>query len=373
MNRADARSSIARSVVRAARRAIGTEREQEHSMTHEFTKGAAGTLLAAAMAIAGWSIGPAGGLAAAAPPQGEAKREDPAGKQNEKKQQNRDATQDTTEPTIDLAPLEKVGDACWSELRTKRIYFAHQAIGSEVLTGLRELMRRKPALNIPITSYAEPDRTDGTVHSVFETPAIVEGNAGRRGSPEKKIDEFSSFLRSSEGANIDIAMLKFCYGDLGRLTDAEELFGRYTKAIEEIRRERPGIHLIHCTVPLKAEEHGAKGRLKRLVGAGSDASNAARSRYNELVRQRFPAAQVLDFAATQSKRPDGTLATVEVGGKRVQVLADEYTEDGAHLNRLGQLVLAREFLLTLSHQCGGEAERVTAAGGATASEPGNRE
>ena len=86
MNRADARSSIARSVVRAARRAIGTEREQEHSMTHEFTKGAAGTLLAAAMAIAGWSIGPAGGLAAAAPPQGEAKREDPAGKQNEKKQ-----------------------------------------------------------------------------------------------------------------------------------------------------------------------------------------------------------------------------------------------------------------------------------------------
>ena len=351
-------------------------------MIHELTKGAAGTVLAAAMGIAGWSIGPAGGPVAAKPPQGEgatdkvtdkATGKQDEKKQNEKPQEKGGASQEGTEGTLDLAPLEKVGDACWSELRTKRIYFAHQAIGSEMLTGLRELMRRKPALGIPIAAYAEPDRTDGSVHSAFETPAIVEGNAGRRGSPEKKIDEFSSFLRSSEGANIDIAMLKFCYGDIGRLTDAEELFGRYTKAVEEIRRERPSIHLIHCTVPLKAEEHGAKGRFKRLVGAGSDASNAARSRYNELVRQRFASAQVLDLAAAESKRPDGTIATVEVGGKRVQVLADEYTEDGAHLNRLGQLVLAREFLLTLSHQCGGEADRVTAAGGATSAEPVNRE
>ena len=333
-------------------------------MFFEFTKGAAGLLLAAAMPIASLPMPDA-----PKPPQGDGA----TGPKDEKKQETRETTQAVVEPTIDLAPLEKVGDACWSELRTKRIYFAHQAIGSEMLTGLRELMRRKPALGIPIAAYAEPDRTDGSVHSAFETPAIVEGNAGRRGSPEKKIDEFSSFLRSSEGANIDIAMLKFCYGDIGRLTDAEELFGRYTKAVEEIRRERPSIHLIHCTVPLKAEEHGAKGRFKRLVGAGSDASNAARSRYNELVRQRFASAQVLDLAAAESKRPDGTIATVEVGGKRVQVLADEYTEDGAHLNRLGQLVLAREFLLTLSHQCGGEADRVTAAGGATSAEPVNRE
>lgn len=338
-------------------------------MFYEITKGTAGLLLAAAMPIATSSIAPPGKPTETKPPQGEGTTE----RQDGKKQDKREITQEALEPTVDLAVLEKVSDSCWSELRTKRIYFAHQAIGSEMLTGLRDLMRRKPALDISITAYAEPDRTDGTVHSVFETPAIVEANAGRRGSPEKKIDEFSSFLRSSEGANIDVAILKFCYGDIGRLTDAEELFGRYTKAIEEIRRDRPNIHIIHCTVPLKAEEHGAKGRFKRLVGAGSDASNAARSRYNDLVRQRFAASTVLDLAATESKRPDGTIATVEVGGKRVQVLADEYTEDGAHLNRLGQLVLAREFLLTLSHQCGGDAERVTAAGGTAAGDSGNRE
>lgn len=330
-------------------------------MFYEITKCAAGLLLAAAMPIASWSVAPSGvptpgDVATAKPPQGE----------------KRESTEQSVEPTVDLGTLEKVNESCWSELRTKRIYFAHQAIGSEMVTGLRELARRRPAFAMTVTAYAEPDRTDGTMHSVFETPALVEGNAGRRGNPEKKIDEFSSFLRSSEGANIDIAILKLCYGDIGRMTDAEELFGRYTKAIEEIRRERPKIHIIHCTVPLKAEEHGAKGRLKRLVGAGSDASNATRSRYNELLRQRFPAEQVFDLAAAESKRPDGTTASVEVGGKRVQVLADEYTDDGAHLNRFGQLVMAREFLLALSRQCGGGAAPTTVTG-AGITESGNRE
>ena len=325
-------------------------------MFYECTKGAAGLLLAAAMPIASWSAGPSADVAAVKPPQGE----------------KRESTDQASEPTVDLGMLEKVDESCWSELRTKRIYFAHQAIGSEMVTGLRELARRKPALALTITAYAEPDRTDGTTHSVFETPALVEANAGRRGNPEKKIDEFSSFLRSSEGANVDIAILKLCYGDIGRMTDAEELFGRYTKAIEAIRRERPTIHIIHCTVPLKSEEHGAKGRLKRLVGAGSDASNATRSRYNEMVRQRFPAEQVLDLAAAESRRPDGTTATVEVGGKRVQVLADEYTDDGAHLNRFGQQVMAREFLLALSRQCGGAAPPTTGTAAGT-TESGNRE
>ena len=329
-------------------------------MHSEFTKGVAGLLLAAAMPIASWSVVPAGDGAPAKPPQGE------------KSQEKREATEQSVDPAVDLGALEKINESCWSELRSKRIYFAHQAVGSEMLTGLRDLSRRMPAVAMTITAYAEPDRTDGTVHSVFEAPALVEGNAGKRGNPEKKIDEFSSFLRSSEGAKVDVAILKLCYGDIGRMTDAEELFERYTKAIEEIRRERPKIHFIHCTVPLKAEEHGAKGRLKRLVGAGSDASNATRSRYNEMVRQRFPSDQVLDLAAVESKRPDGTTATVEVGGKRVQVLADEYTDDGAHLNRFGQLVMAREFLLALSRQCGGNAGPTTVTG-AGVTESGNRE
>lgn len=277
-------------------------------------------------------------------------------------------TQETRHDDVDLAPLDAIDAACWSTLRTKRVYFAHQAIGSEVITGLRELMRTRPAANLEIVAYAEPDTSDGQTHTSFDAPAVVEGPSGRRGNPERKIDEFVRFLRSSEGANIDIAMLKLCYGDIGRMTDTEQLFKKYMDAVEEIRRERPNIHLIHCTVPLKAEEHGAKARMKRWVGAGSAASNAARARFNDAVRTRFPAEQILDIAKAESHRPDGTPMTVEHDKKLVPALCDEYTDDGANLNRRGQLLLAREFLVTLSHQCGASPAKTTSASGSQ--EPG---
>jgi len=271
---------------------------------------------------------------------------------------------------IDLAPVDAIDESCWSTLRTKRVYFAHQAVGSGIVLGLREIMRTHPAANLEIVAYAEPDSSDGTTHTSFDAPAVVEGVAGRRGNPERKIDEFVRFLRSSEGAKVDIAMLKLCYGDIGRMTDTEELFSKYVKAVEELRTERPNIHIIHCTVPLKAEEHGAKARMKRWVGAGSASSNAARERFNDAIRTRFPAEQILDIAKAESHRPDGARTTVEHDDKAVPVLCDEYTDDGANLNRKGQLVLAREFLVTLSRQCG---QRPAATvGSAGAEEHGDR-
>ena len=305
--------------------------------------------------------------------------EDPAPpKQNKTERAEKDratGAQDAADPVVDLSALDKVEEGCWSELRTRRIYFAHHEIGSEMIAGLHETMRRNPAAKLEILAYAEPDKTDEAAESVFESPAIVEAQSGRRGDPEKKIEEFSSFLRGSEGAKVDIAILKFCYGDIGRMTDTAALLERYAKAVDTIQRERPNIHIIHCTVPLKAEEHGMKGRMKRLVGAGSDASNAARSRFNEALRQRFPAAQVFDIAAIESRRPDGSFSSVEVNGKRVQTLASEYTEDGVHLNRLGRIVLARDFLVTLARQCGGGAHPIAGVevGGANPAEPDPRE
>jgi|GEM_PF-626520 len=283
------------------------------------------------------------------------------------------AHHETLEPVLDLSQVAAIDLGCWSELRTRRIYFAHQAVGSDMIAGLHEVMRLKPESRMSVVAYAEPDKTDAAAQSAFDAPAIVEGLAGRRGDPEKKIDEFARFLRSDEGSKVDIAVLKLCFGDIGRNTDAAALAARYQKAVDEIRRERPNIHFIHCTVPLKAEEPGTRGRMKRLVGAGSNASNAVRARYNEEIRRRFPAEQVFDIAAVESRRPDGSEATVEVNGKRVQALAAEYTEDGAQLNRVGRMILAREFLVTLSHQCGGVAAKESGiATGASAGEPGGK-
>lgn len=310
--------------------------------------------------------------------------EPPATKVQEQRKSDTDRSREDAEkatqapPTVqdgapgDLSALDRIDAACWSELRTRRVYFAHQSVGSDIVRGLQETMRRRPAIGMTLVAYAEPDTSDGATHSVFDTPAIVEGNAGRRGNPERKIEEFDRLLRSSEGSNIDIAVLKLCYGDIGRTTDAEKLADTYIKTVEGLQRDRPNIHLVHCTVPLKAQEHGAKGRMKRLVGAGSDASNATRSRYNELIRRRFPAEQIFDIARIEATGVDGRMSTVERNGRTVETLAAEYTEDGAHLNALGQAVLAREFLVTLSRQCGRTAEGVASGGGASDAESPGR-
>ena len=272
--------------------------------------------------------------------------------------------QDRSDPIVNLSALDSVSPSCWSEVRTLRVYFAHQSVGSEILTGLAEVHRRYPSVALACCAYAEPDQTDGAAQSAFDTPGIVGATAGKRGYPEQKIDEFSRFLRSSEGAKIDVAMLKLCYGDIGRNTNIDALVERYLKAVAEIQRERPTLRLVHCTVPLKSPEESAS-RIKRLVGVGTDASNAARARYNAAIRQQFPLAQVFDIAAAQARRTDGTEATVEHKGKRLQVLASEYTDDGASLNRKGQIVLAREMLLALSKQCDGETPTGTGVTSAT--------
>ncbi len=308
------------------------------------------------------------------PPATKAKEQEKSGTDRTREQSGDGAAKSTAVQdgvSVDLSTLDRVDVACWSELRTRRIYFAHQSVGGDIVRGLQETMKRKPAIGMTVMAYAEPDTSDGTTHTAFDEPAIVEGIAGRRGNPERKIEDFARLLRSSEGSRIDVAVLKLCYGDIGRTTDAEKLADTYIKTVESIMRDRPNIHFVHCTVPLKAQEHGAKGRMKRLVGAGSDASNATRSRYNELIRRRFPAEQIFDIARIESTGVDGKKATVERDGRMVETLAAEYTEDGAHLNALGQTVLAREFLVTLSHQCGRSAEGVaTGVGSSEAESPG---
>ena len=330
---------------------------------------------------------------------------------------------------VDLTPLDAVGAPCWSEIGTRRIYFAHASVGRNILDGVEEILRERPSIGLAVHSWRASDgsdsesksdsarpngggpsdesqraggRRDGSrggqksgaqdrekdrekdrdreqdrdrehmpytdaarrsgqddgvdaggrrIARAFRTPALVHGPAGANGSPDAKIDGFERMLRSREGDGVDLAVLKLCYADIGRGTDVDALFTRYTEAVERVRRERPEIRFVHCTVPLRAAGHGAKAAIKRLVGAGENAANARRGRFNELVRRRYAREEILDIADIESHAPDGTASTVEYDGVNWPCLADDYTDDGGHLNRHGRLLVAREMLLALSRTC----------------------
>ncbi|HEX7034936.1 MAG TPA: SGNH/GDSL hydrolase family protein [Pseudomonadales bacterium] len=224
-----------------------------------------------------------------------------------------------------------------------RILLGHQSVGRNLLAGLGALSEEHGVpLRIVEIDGVPPD--DG--------PGIFHSNIGRNGDPESKCEVFARLLDRPERPRYDLAMMKFCYVDLGRDTPLEvaAMLERYTALVEQIRRARPDVRLVHVTMPLVADPPGKKTWLKRLVGLPTalDADSALRSAYNDALRERFAGEPLFDLARVESTRPDGTRSSFSRDGKEIPTLAPPYTDDGAHLNAEGQRRAAVEFVRTMA-------------------------
>ncbi len=249
---------------------------------------------------------------------------------------------------VGLDEIDRTPEERWKLLRERRIYFAHQSVGSNMMRGLAEILRARPSIGLA-TRRLSASKGQPTIDTseAFETAGLVHGPAGANGDPRAKFDAFERFVTGTGGDAIDIAFVKLCYADIDATTNVQTLIDRYVAMVERIKRARPTLRVLHVTVPLKAADQGAKGAVKRLVGNGTGPSNAVRGRYNDLLRARFPASQVIDIALAESRGLDGSPATSTVAGVAWPALCAEYTTDGGHLNDVGQMVVARVMLLKL--------------------------
>ena len=250
---------------------------------------------------------------------------------------------------VGLAEIDAVPTERWALLRERRIYFAHQSVGGNMMRGLGAILRARPAIDIPTRRLTAPSREiPTTARGAFEAPGLVHGPAGPNGDPVAQFQSFERFVTGAGGESIDVAFVKLCYADISASTDVDALIARYAAMVERIRKARPGLAVLHATVPLKSVDQGAKGAVKRLAGGGTGPSNAARGRYNVLLRARFPKREIVDIARAESRELDGTEETTMVAGVAWPVLCARYTSDGGHLNELGQVVVARALLLALA-------------------------
>jgi hypothetical protein len=287
-------------------------------------------------------IGPTGGAAAGPPDPKSPQAKDARG------DARADARADIV-ARVGLEDVDRVPEACWEALRARRIYFAHQSVGGNIMRGLAVVLRARPSIALSTRRLSDSaERTSGDADAVFALPGLVHGPAGPNGDPRAKFEAFERFVTGPRGEDIDIAFVKLCYADLDASTEVQGLIERYAAMVERIGRARPALRVLHVTVPLKAADQGAKGAVKRLVGNGTGPANAVRGRYNDLLRARFPASQIIDVAAAESRSPDGSPATSTVAGVAWPALSAEYTGDGGHLNELGQVVVARALLLKLA-------------------------
>ena len=220
-----------------------------------------------------------------------------------------------------------------SALCEKRIFFAHESVGANLLHGVQHWFGRHADLRLQLVESEDPATlAPGTwVHARF----------GHNGDPGRKLTRLRELVERGIGANADLVLFKLCYVDVGAQTGIEALHGRITEALGELRRRYPRTELAMMTVPLTAMQRGPKAwarRLLRRLDANAE-DNLHRQALNQ--RLRRSEATLFDLAWLESLDTEGQQATQMHRGLAVPVLADCNTDDGGHLNAAGQVRLAR--------------------------------
>lgn len=215
--------------------------------------------------------------------------------------------------------------------RQGRVLFSHHSVGGNIITGIKRIDAGIfGGGRLHVASLVEASASQG--------PALIDVSGGRNGEPKTKIDFFAATIRGENRLKPDLAFMKLCYVDFNPRTDVDDLFGYYRNTFEVLQREHPEIRFAHVTTPLTVRPTGLKQRVFRLIGkeVWEDAANVKRAEFNRRLKESFGADLVFDLARVEATTPDGGLTTFEQDGKSYLSLYPGYTEDGGHLNTLGQ-------------------------------------
>jgi hypothetical protein len=221
-------------------------------------------------------------------------------------------------------------------LRGRRVFFAHQSVGANLLQGLQQLGAALPGLAPALLESARPEPIASGVWQ--------HARLGQNGLPLLKLERLREWIDAGLGARVDVVLFKLCYADVGPATQVEDLHAVLMKTLEGLRERFRDTRFVPMTVPLTAPPRGLRAHLKRclLLPPGGAAENARRHALNE--RLRAHQSPLFDLAAYEALDPSGVRAEVSLGGQKVPVLAPQNTSDGGHLVPAAQVRIARKLV-----------------------------
>jgi len=250
-----------------------------------------------------------------------------------------------TLPSIDDVPREY-----WAKLAEKKIFFGHQSVGYNIIDGITDVINERDDIKLNIIEACEP--------AAFDQPVFAHSQVGMNTDPFSKIKRFGEIMDAGVGSKVDMAFFKFCYVDIMRDSDPQQVFDGYSAALEELKGRYPEKKFLHITIPIRSVPKGAKRNLKQsvklLIGRpGFLEDNMMRRRYNDLLKNAYSKTGLFfDLALIESVNADGFRCHAVKGAEKVYVMAPEYTEDGGHLNSRGRKKVAEQLLIILAEMAG---------------------
>ncbi len=239
----------------------------------------------------------------------------------------------------------------WSQLCGKTIFFGHQSVGYDIVSGIRDIVASHEYLGLRIVETKDAKRVDG--------PALVHAPIGQNLHAESKTAEFTRLMEGGLAEKVDMAFFKFCFVDINESSNPDALFATYCKAMDTLKLRFPHTTFMHVTAPLCGPPTRGVGIMKtsiqRLLGRPTVLDeNEVRNRYNALLRERFSRKEPLfDLALYETLGPEGLRHYSLQNGHEIPILAPMYTDDGGHLNARGQRYVAEQLLIQLLEVAGG--------------------
>jgi hypothetical protein len=231
----------------------------------------------------------------------------------------------------DLATLKRV-----------RVFFGHQSVGENILTGLHEIAKQSQT-ELPIIDL-QAYQTNPQPGCLVHTPV------GENQKPLTKCQDFERIIDEELAGKIDYALLKFCYIDVNRNSDVAELFNGYRNTMDGLIQKHPEITFIHTTMPLRHSPGGFGVWIRELLGRpnNSKLDNRKRNQFNNLLLETYGDSRVVDIARGESTYANGQRESFNMDGALFYSLIGDYTSDGGHLNEMGRHQVALAFVQDLA-------------------------
>lgn len=248
--------------------------------------------------------------------------------------------------TIQEVPQER-----WDNLAQKKIFFGHQSVGYNIITGIEQVLKEYPNIKLKIVKTTNADD--------INEPVFAHDWIGSNMDPESKTRAFAEVMQGGVGGKADIAFMKMCYVDVTANTNVQEVFQDYKQKMANMANQFPDKEFIHLTVPLTAKPKGmkavkqtGKNVIKKVIGKPvfDYKDNINRNKFNEMLKAEYAGkAPFFDLALLEAAGPDGEPSVFIKDGEQIMTLANEYTDDGGHLNAEGSRRIAEQLLIFLAN------------------------